>query len=207
MGYLRTVLVAGMVAATVGGCGSGSAPTATAGAQIESGSCESSGAGGRVTSQSCSFVLSDGEQFRCHKAFEGSTPTAPVLEHVKGCVRLTSLVLSPAVRRMIAALDKARRCLSTKGIRAIGGPVLPPNPSASSSPDGELVVGQSAAHALFIAYYTSAARAQRLQAGLKANARRITAKSNVTAPSPSCGFIPQTASEQPYRRARFLDRE
>ncbi|MDQ6778299.1 MAG: hypothetical protein M3071_19240 [Actinomycetota bacterium] len=126
-----------------------------------------------MTSQSCSFVLSDGEQFHCHKTFAGSAPTARVLERTKGCVRLASLVLSPAVRRMIAALDKTRRCLTTKGVRALGGPALPPNPARSSRPDGELVLGKSAAHSLFIAYYTSAARAQRLQAGLKANARRI----------------------------------
>ncbi len=173
MRYLREVSVVGLVAATVGGCGSGGARTAAAGARVESGSCVSSGAGGRVTSRSCSFVLSDGERFRCHKTFAGSTPTARALEHAKGCVRLASLVLSPAVRGMITALEKTRRCLTPKGVRAIGGPVLPPNPARSGSPDGELVVGESPAHALFIAYYTSAARAQRRQVGLMANARGI----------------------------------
>jgi hypothetical protein len=173
MRYLRAALVAGLAAATVVGCGSGGARTDAGGARVESGNCESSGAGGRVTSRSCSFVLSDGERFRCHKTFAGSTPTARVLGDTKGCVRLASLVLSPAVRGMIAALEKTRKCLTTKGVRAIGGPVLPPNPARSRSPDGELVVGESATRALFIAYYASAARAQRLQAGLVANARRV----------------------------------
>ncbi len=164
------------LAVVVGGCGSGSTRAAVADAQVESGSCQSSGAGGRVVSQSCSFVLSDGQRFRCQKAFRGQTPTARVLGHAKGCVRLRSLVLSPAVRRMITALDRARSCLTTKGLRALGGPVLPPNPSGSSSADGELVVGRSATHVVFIAFYTDAARAQRLQAGLRQNARRLKAQ-------------------------------
>jgi hypothetical protein len=117
-------------------------------------------------------VLSDGQQFRCRQAFEGQTLTARVLVHTKGCVRLRSLVLSPAVRRMIAALDKARTCLTAKGLRALGGPVLPAVSRDSSSADGELVVGSSAAHAVFIAFYTDAARAQRLQASLMRNGRR-----------------------------------
>ncbi len=147
--------------------------TAAADARVESASCQLSGAGGHVTLQSCSFLLSDGQQFRCHKAFAGSTPTARALEHTQGCVRLPSLMLSPAVRRMIAALEKARRCLIARGVRVVGGPVLPPVSPGSSSPDGELVVGRSAAHVLFIAFYTDAARAQRLLAQLMRNAGRL----------------------------------
>ena len=120
MGYLRVPLVLGALAVVIGGCGSGSARTAAADAQVETGSCQSSGAGGHVVSQSCSFVLNDGQQFRCRQAFEGQTPTARVLEHTKGCVRLRSLVLSPAVRRMIAALDKVRSCLTAKAYACSG---------------------------------------------------------------------------------------
>ena len=175
MGYLRVALVLGTLAVVIVtvSCGSGRAPTAAADAQVETGSCQSSGVGGHGVSQSCSFVLSDGQQFRCRQAFEGQTLTARVLVHTKGCVRLRSLVLSPAVRRMIAALDKARTCLTAKGLRALGGPVLPAVSRDSSSADGELVVGRSAAHAVFIAFYTDAARAQRLQASLMRDGRRL----------------------------------
>ncbi len=173
MGYLRVVVVVGAMAVVVGGCGSGGARTAAADAQVGSGSCQVSGAGGHTTSQSCSFVLSDGQQFRCRQAFEGQTPTARVLEHTKGCVRLPSLKLSPVERRMIAALDKARSCLTAKGIRALGAPVLPPNPPGSSSADGEIVVGRSAADVVFMAFYTNTARAQQLEASLMRNAHRL----------------------------------
>lgn len=173
MGYLRAVVVVGAMAVVVGGCGSSSARTAAADAQVASGSCQVSGADGHTTSQSCSFVLSDGQQFRCRQAFEGQTPTARELEHTKGCIRLPSLKLSPAERTMIAALDRARSCLAAKGIRALGAPVLPPNPPGSSSADGEIVVGQSAANIVFIAFYTNAARAQQLQASLIRNAHRL----------------------------------
>jgi hypothetical protein len=121
----------------------------------------------------CSFVLSDGQQFRCRRASEGQTPTARVLEHTNGCVRLHSLKLSPAERTMIAVLDRARSCLAAKGIRALGAPVLPPNPPGSSSADGEIVVGESAASVVFIAFYTNPARAQQLEASLMRNAHRL----------------------------------
>ncbi len=173
MRYLRVGLAVWVLTAAIGGCGSGSKPAAAADAQVEAGSCQSSGIDGHTTSQSCSFILSDGQQFRCQKAFAGHSPTARVLEHTTGCVRLRSLVLSPAVRRMIAALDRTPSCLTAKGVRALGGPVLPPPSPSSSSADGEIFVGRSAAHAVFIAFYTRAARAQRLQAGLLSNARRL----------------------------------
>lgn len=118
-------------------------------------------------------MLSDGQQFRCHKAFEGSTPTARVLEHTKGCVGLPSLKLFPAVRRVLAGLGKAQRCLTAKGVRVVGGPVLPPVSPDSSSPDGELALSRSTADAVFIAFYTDVARAQRLQAVLIQSARRV----------------------------------
>ena len=48
MGYLRIMVVVRALAVVVGGCGSGSARTAAADAQVESGSCQVSGAGGRA---------------------------------------------------------------------------------------------------------------------------------------------------------------
>lgn len=173
MGYLRVVVVAGAMAAVLGGCGSRGARVAAADAQVVSASCQESGVAGHTTSQSCSFVLSDGQQFRCRQAFEGQTPKARVLEHTKGCARSPSLKLSPAERGMIAALAKARRCLTAKGIGALGAPVLPPNPPGSSSADGEIVVGRSATHVVFIAFYTSTARAEQLEASLMRNAHGL----------------------------------
>ncbi len=74
MRYLPVVLAVGMLVVAVGGCGSGGARTAGAGAQVETGSCQSSGADGHVTSQSCSFVLSGGQEFRCHKMVRANVP-------------------------------------------------------------------------------------------------------------------------------------
>lgn len=111
--------------------------------------------------------------FAARPRLRGQTPTARVLEHTKGCVRLRSLALSSAVRRMIAMLDKTRSCLTGQRLRVLGGPVLPPVPSGSSSADGELVVGRGAGHIVFIAFYAKATRAQRLQAGLMRTARRF----------------------------------
>lgn len=108
MRSLRIKLAVGCLAAVVGGCGSGGARTAAAGARVESGTCQSSGADGRTVSQSCDFVLSDGQRFRCRNAFEGQTPTARTLERTRGCVRLPSLKLSGTERAMITALDTAR---------------------------------------------------------------------------------------------------
>jgi hypothetical protein len=178
MHYVRALLAAGVLAASAGGCGSGGGTTsAGAAARVVSGTCSASStgsAGSRVT-KSCVLVLSDGQRFRCRSAFAGSTPSARVLEHTRGCVRMPSLVISPGVRAVIAAIAKARTCLTTKGLRAIGGPVLPPNPPGSSSADGELVVG-NAARGAFIAFYTDAGRAWRLEAGVARNASRISGR-------------------------------
>jgi hypothetical protein len=73
---------------------------------------------------------------------------------------------------VIARIANARRCVAGKGLRVIGGPVLPAPPPGSSSPDGELIVG-SAATDVFIAFYTDADKAQRLQAGVVGDARRL----------------------------------
>lgn len=178
MRYLCAAFAVVALAVAVGGCGSGAAQTTAADAQVESGNCQSAGAGEHVTSQSCDFVLSDGQQFRCHKAFAGHTPSARTLEHTNGCVRLRSLRLSPAVRAVVAAVDQARRCLTARGLHPIGAPVLPPNPPGSSSADGELVVGRTtimrkAAPGAFIAFYTDVDKARRAQGRLIRNAHRL----------------------------------
>ncbi|MHB8490873.1 MAG: hypothetical protein ACYDA6_01485, partial [Solirubrobacteraceae bacterium] len=97
------------------------------------------------------------------------------LEHARGCVRIPSLVISPGVGAVIAAIAKTRTCLIANGLRAIGGPVLPPNPPGSSSAEGELLVGNPASDA-FIAFYTDAGKARRLEAGVARNARRFGAQ-------------------------------
>ena len=172
MRYLRVAIVGGLLAFAIGGCGSGDTRTATTGAEVVSGECPSASASGRTVSQSCVLVLSDGQQFRCPTAFEGQTPIAHELERAKGCVRLASLTLSPAVRSMTTTLDVARGCLTRKGLRVLGGPVLPPNPAGSSAADGELVVVNDH-HPAFIAYYTDASRARRLEAAVVQNAHRF----------------------------------
>jgi hypothetical protein len=168
---LRITLAVGCLAGVVGGCGSGDAGTAATGARVESATCQSFGVRGRTVSQSCVFVLSDGQRFRCHDAFEGQTPTARKLAHTRGCASLQPLKLSATERAMIAALDTARSCLKAKGWRVIGAPVLPPNTPGANMPDGELVI--TSAHPTFIAFYTNTAKARRSKAALTGNARRI----------------------------------
>jgi hypothetical protein len=71
---------------------------------------------------------------------------------------------------MITALDRARTCLTAKGLHAIGAAVLPPNPGANMA-DGELVI--SSTHPTFIAFYIDTAKARRAEAAVMRNARRI----------------------------------
>jgi hypothetical protein len=78
---------------------------------------------------------------------------------------LRSLVISSATRAVIAAVAKVRACLAAKGLHALGGAELPPG--GSSSPDGELIVSGA-----FIAFYTDAAKARRLEPSVVRNAGR-----------------------------------
>lgn len=169
---MRGILVAiGVFAVVAGGCGSSSRRTATAGgsAQLASGSCSSeSSAGSRVT-QSCVMVLSDGRRFRCSTAVAESRPSVAVLEHTKGCGRISPLDLSTGVRAVIEAIGRTRTCLAEDGLHALGGPVLPLNRAGSSSPDGELVISHAGAPT-FIAFYTDPAKATRLEPAVARNA-------------------------------------
>ena len=169
MRFLCVMLAIMGLAASVDGCGSGGAGTMAAGARVESGTCQTSGANSSLVSQSCEFALSDGQRFRCSNSFEGQTPTARTLEHARGCMRLPSLKLSAAELAMIKALDGTRICLTSQGLHAIGGAVLPPSPGANMA-DGEVVISSS--HPTVIAFYTDAARAMRARASVVGNARR-----------------------------------
>lgn len=180
MRFVGLVVAVGVLASGAGGCGSGGgratptggAAAASAAAQVVTATCSASGSAGSPVTQSCVLVLSDGQRFRCRSAFEGSTPSARVLEHARGCARMQSLVIPPALRAVIAAIANTRTCLTTNGLRAIGGPVLPANPSGSSSADGELIVG-SAISGAFVAFYTDPGKAQRLEPALMRNAARV----------------------------------
>ena len=115
-------------------------------------------------SQSCQFVLSDGRQFRCP-----SQPKAPPNAtdlRAAGCVKLPSLKVSAAQRSTFAAVYAASRCLTGRGLRVAGGPILPAHPQ---TPDGELVVGSS--HPAFVASYRDVAKAARLSSAVMRHAR------------------------------------
>jgi hypothetical protein len=164
------------MAAAASGCGSAGSKSSTTpatgggvGSEVVSGSCSAAGTAGTPVVQSCVLTLSDGERFRCPTAFPGSTPTALQLEHSKACVRLSSLRIPAPVRAVIAAITKARSCLTSKGVRALGGPVLPANAPSSTAADGELIV-QHAGGEGFIAFYTDASTARRLEPGVLRNA-------------------------------------
>jgi len=162
-------LVLGTVLVAAGCGGSHRTQTTSAGAQVESGGCESSSSNGKPASESCLYVFSDGRQLRCGKQFNGQTPTVRQLERA-GCRRLAPLKLSASERALIARLDQARSCLTARGRRALGGAILPPIPPGSTQPDGELVI--SSTHPAFIAFYTDAARAMRLEPGIRRDALR-----------------------------------
>jgi hypothetical protein len=85
---------------------------------------------------------------------------------------MPSLVIPAAVRAVTAAITKARGCLTAAGLHAVGGPVIPPNPAGSTSADGEVVVSGSPV-AVFVAFYTDAGKAQRLESEVTRNATRI----------------------------------
>jgi hypothetical protein len=169
---LLVVLVLGAAVYASGCGGSQHAPTATP-ATVVNATCASFGGAGKTVSQSCAFVLSDGERFRCGRAFRGAAATAEQLEH-SGCRRLASLKLSDPERALIARLDGARSCLTAKGLHAVGGPVLPtgppggtvqlPTPPGSTQPGGEVVI--TSAQPTFIAFYNDATQAARIEPGL-----------------------------------------
>jgi hypothetical protein len=117
----------------------------------------------------CTFVLSDGRRFRCNGVAQlHSTPSPSALERARGCVALTPLAVTPKTRAVIAAIDAARMCMTRKGLRVSGGPVFPQQ--SPTSPDGELIVGNGHGGA-FVAFYTDASRAARLEPEVRQNTR------------------------------------
>jgi hypothetical protein len=177
-------LAASVAALYAGGCGgagkpvlSGAEPPADVGAladQVASSSCSASASStsSRVV-RHCVFVLTDGRRFRClGSAFARSTPSANALVHANACAALKRLVITAASRAVFAAIGTARACLSAKGLRVSGGPVVPPDPHSPRSPDGELIVGNVAGGA-FIAFYKDPRKAQRLEPDIVRNAKRF----------------------------------
>ena len=155
---LGTVLVAA-------GCGGSRGSTATAAAaQVNSASCQESAQKGEPTASSCTFVLNDGRRLGCNRTFDGPTPSVPQLLR-DGCRWLAPLKLSRSMRAVIARIDSGRSCLTSKGLRAVGGPAFPSSPPDPMQPDGELVIGAGAP--AFIAFYTDGARARRIEPALR----------------------------------------
>jgi hypothetical protein len=71
---------------------------------------------------------------------------------------------------MFAVIQTTRTCLTVKALRVTGGPVFPQQ--SPSSPDGELIAGDRDGGA-FIAFYTDASKAQRLEPDIRRNASRF----------------------------------
>jgi hypothetical protein len=149
----------------VAGCGGSHRPATTAAdAQVNSVTCEESALRGKPPVGSCTFVLNDGRRLGCNRTFNGPTPSVPQLLR-DGCHWLTRLRLSRPMRAVIARIDSGRSCLTSKGLRAIGGPAFPSSPPDPTQPDGELVI--SSTHPTFIAFYTDATRAAQIEPALR----------------------------------------
>jgi hypothetical protein len=84
---------------------------------------------------------------------------------------LERLAPTAAERTVVAALGRARLCLTNHGFRVSGGPAFPSSPG-QNSPDGELIVATGAGGA-FIAFYSDPAKAQRLEPAIVRNAQRL----------------------------------
>jgi hypothetical protein len=169
MGRLAALLCAGICLLAAGCGGSHAATTTSADFQENSASCEASGAAGKPTTYSCTFVLNDGRRLGCNRTFIGPTPSVPELLR-DGCRWLTRLKLSRSMRAVIARIDRARSCLTSRRLRATGGPAFPTRPRDAAQPDGELVISSS--HPEFIAFYTDAARARRIEPVLRGDDSR-----------------------------------
>jgi hypothetical protein len=157
----RLVLLALGALLVAAGCGRSRPASA---AQVNSGSCGESGGAARPAPQSCTFVLDDGRRLGCSRLIEGPTPSVAQLLR-DGCHWLAPLKLARPMRALIARIDSDRRCLTSRGLRAVGGPAFPSRPPGPVQPDGELVIGSD--HPAFIAFYTDAARAARIEPALR----------------------------------------
>ena len=98
--------------------------------RVSSASCEISGGGFtsgpmRANEESCTYVLSDGQRFRCPGPIGHMTPSVTNLEHSKTCVQLSKLPVPPGKQRVFAAIQTARTCLAAQHLSVSGGPVFP----------------------------------------------------------------------------------
>jgi hypothetical protein len=150
------LLVVGTVLLAAG-CG-GSRPASTAAPQVNSAICGAFRVAASTTAQSCTFVLDDGRRLGCNRSFAGTTPSVSQLVR-DGCHWLTPLKLSSSMRALILRIGGARRCLTSRGLRAVGGPAFQSRPPDPAQPDGELLITSTTPS--FIAFYTDAARARR----------------------------------------------
>ena len=176
--------LAGLVAIVAGGCGAAanrsnatgatSARSIVSYAQVAEGSCATGEPNGKPLRTSCVFTLADGRRFSCPQRFAQVVQTASSLERSTACRTIAPLRLSVAVQRVTASIESAQVCLTSHSVRAIGNAVLPAVASANS-PDGELIAGYLPKGAL-IAFYRNIAKAQRLEAAVLRNARRLRAQ-------------------------------
>lgn len=123
------------------------------------------------SSGSCTFLLSDGQRFRCPLRFQRGPTSVSLIEHSKACVQLARLVIPAALRAVAARIGSARTCLTAHGLSVTGGLVLaaPPNtPERAYSPDGELDTSDS-----LIGFYGDRGQAQRLEPAVVKNAKRF----------------------------------
>src|SRR5690348_8129688 len=124
---LTTLLCAVTCLVLVGCGGSQAASTASADTQVNSGQCQTSVLASGPTARSCTFVLNDGRRLGCNRTFNGPTPTFPQLLR-DGCRWLAPLKLSRSMSAVIGRIDSGRSCLTSKGLRAVGGPAFPTDP-------------------------------------------------------------------------------
>ena len=155
--------------------------------QVSSATCEISGGGFvsgpvRPNEESCTYVLSDGQRFRCPGPIGHMTPSVTNLEHSKTCVQLSKLVVPAANQRVVAAIETARSCLAAQHLYVNGGPaVLAPVPGgrggaiaprAQQRPLGELDVTNGLGEAL-IGFYEDPAAAKSHEAAAAQRANRF----------------------------------
>jgi hypothetical protein len=177
MTRLLAVIAVVVIAVCVGGCGSDAKPPSNTGTQSNaaggvevmpdgcSSSASRSSASGATSESSsgCQFVLTDGRRFSCQSSlFTKAIPSVAELVHANGCRPISRLRISAALRASFAAIAKSRACMASAGLQVVGGPVLP---HGSSSPDGELDIGNGSGGAL-IAYYLDPSEARRLESGI-----------------------------------------
>lgn len=163
-----------LACAVLCGCGSSSSEPAarpTVAGRVVSGSCSASASASAPSEVSaCVLITGAGQRFRCPRYLPGTT--AATLAHRTGCVQLSPLALSAATRAAIQKIEGARDCLTGKGWRVTGGPVLPAPTANVPAADGELIVG-SGRRGAFIVFSRDAEAAARRANAINRDALRI----------------------------------